>query len=85
MTFSHIEKEAINYLRTQVSLEILWEVYTHQNDPTWLARQHFGLGLWTRNTLRAAGFAWDDLALDARWPVLITAMVEQAAKGEGWL
>lgn len=85
MTLSDVEKEAINYLRSQVSLEMLWEVYTHRNDPTWLARQHFGLGLWTRNTLRAAGFAWDDLALDARWPVLIAAIVEQAAKGEGWL
>lgn len=85
MAFSDIEKEAINYLRTQMSLEILWEVYIHRNDSAWLNRQHFGLGLWVRNTLRAAGFEWDDLTLDAKWPALITAMVEQAAKGEGWL
>lgn len=86
MTFSDAEREeAINYLRTQISLEILQQVYTHRDDPTWLNSQHFGLGLWTRNTLRAAGFGWDDLTFDAEWPVLITAAAERIAEGQGSL
>jgi len=60
---------------------MLQEIYAHREDPDWLRSQHFGLGMGVRNTLRAGGFGWDDLTLDAEWPGLIMAVVERAEKG----
>ncbi len=82
MTIHQTQKEeAIDYLLRQISLEVLGQVDAHRDDPTWFRDQHFGLGLWVRNSLRRAGFKWDDLTLDAEWPGLIVAVAERLAAG----
>ncbi|MCQ3977073.1 MAG: hypothetical protein DPW09_26895 [Anaerolineae bacterium] len=73
--------EAIDYLLRQISIEALGQVNAHRDDPTWFGDQHFGLGLWVRNSLRRGDFKWDDLTLDAEWPALIVAMAERLAVG----
>lgn len=83
MNLSKTQKEeAINYLVGQVSLDAVWQVHTHRHDSAWLKNQHFGLGLWVRNTLRVGGFEWDDLTHDAEWLALILMVVERVAKDE---
>jgi hypothetical protein len=48
-----------------------------QNKQTpWHHASHFGLGLRVRNSLREAGFKWDDVWLDEHW----VELVEEAAE-----
>lgn len=79
MTLTKNQKEeAIAYLWSKISLNILSEVYAHRDDPDWLVNQHFGLGLAVRNALRHGGFQWDDQTLDNVWPALVVAVAERA-------
>lgn len=83
MTISKVQKkQAIDYLQSQVSLEALRQVYSHRDDSPWFRDQHFGLGLWVRNTLRAGGFKWDALTLDGEWAALITAAAKRLVEDQ---
>lgn len=75
---NHQKEKALAYLRSKLLPDILAEVYAHREDAIWVERQHFGLGLAVRNSLREGGFEEDDQTLDHEWSALVVAAAEQA-------
>ncbi len=85
MILHHPKKEeAINYLLDKTPPETLGEIYhlmTSEGSKDWPTQQHFGLGLWVRNTLRQK-FERDDQTLDSKWASLIETAAKRVMPGQ---
>jgi hypothetical protein len=72
-----LRENVVHFLANQIPQVLLADIrMLMQNKQTpWHLAAHFGLGLRVRNSLREAGFGFDDVWLDDHW----FELVEEAA------
>ncbi|GEM_PF-2116808 len=59
--------KAIEIIRKELSPAMIDQILKGIDDPDYEGKQHFGVGLWVRNTLRENGIDWNDIAMDSLW------------------